>query len=243
MYLTWGGASFAVNSCNVAARVRISAFSDYGLPLRYLAQFSVDGDFAADGQAACSAAEATLRAILLVPYQTLSLRTDSGAATATTLSDPRSFSGVVVKDGPNFTGRDGSEYATGRTFEFTAEAEYMIASAANAVVSWQEQVTITGTGGPVFRRRQPLTGRAIPQRGSEFSIVRATQSGTAVGHTRRPTPPRPLWGRGYELEDQRQVSPASPRRTANNFHDFGISWSYQFESELPLVGLPSLPPL
>lgn len=242
MLVTWGSYAFNTNGVSFTSRTRL-VLADTGRPMRYVRRLSLEGWLEADGQSALSTAEAALKAALLIQYQDLKILTDASATTTTSLLNSESISGVRVVDGPHFTGTDGAEYATLRRFAFDVEAEYLISGTQNAVLSWTESVSIVGTGGPVKRFRVPVNGRPVRQVISPYSIVRATQSGQAIGHTSYPTPPPPLWP-SYELLEQRQPgNRQNPQRLGRGFANYPISWSYSFEADVPLVGLPGKPPL
>ncbi|AWM38129.1 hypothetical protein GobsT_37780 [Gemmata obscuriglobus] len=243
MRAAWGNYLFPVNGCEVTSRTRLIT-SDTGRPIRYVTRVSVAGWLEADGQAALAVAEASLRAALLTNYLDFRFLTDAGAVTPLSLLNSQSISGVRVVDGPNFTGTDGAEYATVRRFEFEVEAEFLIANAANAVLAYQETVSITGDGGPRYVLRVPINARVlVRQKVSERTPVRAVQTGRAVGHVKYPPVPPPLWPRPIYQGDQGNVVRDSPRRLGLGLVEFGVSWSYPFESDGPLVGVPGLPPL
>lgn len=243
MQAKWGTIySFLENGCDVGSRTRLR-LSDAGRPLTYVTRVDVSGWLEGDGQAALALEEEALREALLKNYRDFKFLTDAGATTPTSILNSESLSGVRVVDGPNFTGTDGAEYATLRKFDFAIEAEYLVPGAENAVVSFTEQVTIVGTGGPSKRLRVPINATfLVRQQLSLRSVVRATQSGTAVGLTRRPAPPPPLW-RKHWLEDQSQVSQTSPKLLGRAYTDYGVSWNYQFEADEPLVAVPNLFPI
>jgi hypothetical protein len=243
MRVLWGSYAFAANSCELASRSRV-VLSDSGRPVRYVTRVNVSGWLEADGQAALSTLEASLRNALATPYQDLKFLTDDGRVTATSLLNASSLSGVRVVDGPTFDGTSGAEYATLRQFRFEAEAEYLVRSASAAVLSFQESVSVTGDGGPRLRLRVPVNASIIiPQVVTPRSVVRAVQSGQAVGHLGYPAAPPPLWPRPIYQGDQSDVQRQSPRRLGLAFVEYGIAWRYAFESDGPLVGAPNLPPL
>ncbi len=70
----------------------------------------------------------------------------------------------------------------------------------------------------------------------------ATQSGKAVGFLSYPTPRAPLWP-GALLNDRMRVSYTSPHRSGHDggqaYTNFGVQWTYHFESAVPLVGQPN----
>ncbi|HEY1188816.1 MAG TPA: hypothetical protein VGE74_14270 [Gemmata sp.] len=238
-----GTYQFPVNGCDVTSRTRVVT-SDTGRPVRYVTRVSVSGWLEADGQAALATAEAALRAACLTNYVDFKFLTDAGAVTPLSLINSQSISGVRVVDGPNFTGRDGAEYATYRSFDFEVEAEFLVRDAANAVLSFQESVSILGDGGPRTVLRVPINaGALVRQEVSKRTPVRAVQSGRAVGHTRCPPAPAPLWPRPIFQGDQHSVQRQSPKRVGLGFVEYGITWNYPFESDGPLIGVPGLPPL
>lgn len=245
MQLVVGSISFAANSAEVTRAVR-TVRAPTMRPLRYVNRVSVRVYLLADGQAALSALETSVSNALALLDQAggdIVFRQDSGAASGIVLTHADSISGVRIIDGPKFPEGNGAEYVNRRTCEFTAEAEYVIQNAANAVLSWREQIQITGTGGPATRCRPAINAKPVRQIIYPYSVVRAVQIGQAVGHTVRPTPPGPF-APAFELEDQRTITPGSPRRLGNGLIEPSISWVYHFESPgIPLVGIPSNPPL
>lgn len=243
MQAKWGTRyTFLENGVDISSRTRVR-LSDAGRPLTYITRLDVGGWLEGDGQAALSLEEDALRQALAVPYLDFKFLTDAGAVSATGLLNSESLTGVRVVDGPHFTGTDGAEYATIRKFDFAVEAEFLIPNTANAVVSFTEQVTIVGDGGPMKRMRVPINATfLVRQQLSLRSIVRATQSGSAVGFSKYPTPPKPLWP-AYLLNDQSQVTRTAPKANGRAFSDYAVQWNYTFESDKPLVGVPNLFPV
>ncbi len=243
MQLRWGTYAFPVNGCDLTSRTRLVT-SDSGRPVRYVTRVDVEGELEGDGQAALSAQEAALRAALLINYVDLAFRSDSGGVTAVSLLNSASLSGVRVVDGPIFAGSDGAEYATLRRFSFTVEAEFVIANAANAVLSFTETLSITGDGGPDTILRIPINvPLLVRQQISPRTPVFATQTGRAVGHTKYPPVPGPLWPRPTLQGKRTQINRENPRQLGLACVEYPVSWSYQYESDVPLVGVPGLPPL
>lgn len=243
MQLVVGSYTFAANSVDVASRIR-SVRADSGRRLRYVRTLTISGWLEGDTQAALTTAEEDLHTALLSDYLTVSFNQDSGSPSAITLSNTTSISGVVVVDGPNFPGGQPGEYATLRRFDFTVEAEYLPAGARLAILMFDESVSHQGTGGPVKRWRNAVNAAPVRQIVYPSSTVRVTQSGEAIGHTRYPDIPGPLWP-AFELEEQRSIRRRSPRRLgsrANSMVEYAISWSYVFEGPGPFIGLPGLPP-
>ena len=239
MRLRVGSSLFAANSTDVRRRVS-AVLSDRGKPLRYTHTLTVRGELEGDSQAELSAASAALQTALLTQYQDVVFLDDSGSPTDTALLNGTSISGVRVVDldFPNDYG--GAEYATLRSFAFTAVADYL--AGPDDTVRYSESVAVTGTGGPVFWMRTPISGPPVKQIISTHSPVRATQSGEWVGLLSWPKVyPAPLW-RDPENLEQRVTRKLTPRVGAGGMYEFPIVWSYSFESAGPLTGPPGNPP-
>jgi hypothetical protein len=240
--LVYGAYRFPVNG--VAVTSRTSPVLDYaGRTIRVRTAINCRGYLTGDGQAALTLLENQMRAALLIPYQNLSLLQDSGAVSATSLSSGSTLSGVSITDGPHFPDPMGSEYVTTRTFEFSGEAETVVNGNSANLLAFQESLTFVGTGGPMTMFKNAVNG-PLPQRQVVYprTVCRVIQAGQSVGHLQYPLAPAPKWP-AFENVDRRQVVNANPRRVGRGLAEFPITWRYEFESAVPLVGLPTIPPL
>lgn len=239
MRLRYGSYLFPANATTVAADIR-SALSDRGKILRRTHTLTVEGTIDGDTPAECAAAEVALRAALSESYQDLVFLLDDGTPSPTALYNGTSISGVRIL-GVSFNNTyGGAEYATLRSFAFTAVADYL--AGPDDTVRYSESVVVTGTGGPVFRMRTPISGPPVKQMISTHSPVRATQSGEWVGLLKwPPIAPAPLWG-AHELPEQRVLRKLTPRVGAGGFYEYPIAWVYSFESAGALTGPPGNPP-
>lgn len=244
MQLRYGPKQFPVDGTDVG--VFVSPILDgFGNPIRRLMRLDVSGRFHVTSTADATAQEIALHNALALPYQDLTLFDDGGAATAIRLQNGTSISGVRIVSGPTFANGTGPEYATIRTFAFSAEAEYMISGTEGRTISWQESVSIQGDGGPLRTYRLAVNGPILPQPQIVYprTTVSAVQSGQAVGHTGWPAPANPIWP-AFLITRNSGVTRIAPRRVGNGSRliEYPIAWSYQFESPTQLVGLPTLPP-
>lgn len=244
MQLSYGGYRFPINGASTTVRVR-TVFADSGRPLRYVASLDVLAYLDGVGQADLTLKENALNAALAIPYQDIALFQDVGTPTGTKLVNSASMSGVRVVDGPNYTNeaKDG-EYTVMRTVRFTAEASYLIANAKTAVVSWQESITILGANDPDTVWRTFVNAPPILQQVNGGTTSRLIQTGSAVGYLAGPAVPGPIWPWPIEKSRSRRITRTSPRREGpNSFIEYGASWSYEYESNGPLVAFPNLPPM
>lgn len=243
MRVRLGSYSFDENSCALRSSTRLVTAPETGRPLRYLTRCSLEGWLEGDTQAGLSDAEAALRLALLRPYQDLRLLTDSGATTSVSLINSQSISGVRVL-AFDFPGDTGAEFATLRRFTAEVEAEFLIPGTENVILSFAEHLSFTGNGGPDVVLRVPInTPDIVEQVVTPATPFYAVQQGQAVGHTRRPNPQPPKFPLAKEIGKQRQIGEFGPKRIGLGLVEFGVSWSYSFQSVSPLVEHPTPPPL
>lgn len=161
---------------------------------------------------------------------------DDGSPTPHFLDSSSSLGGVRVAEIEFDKDNGDGQYATGRSYRITLQADFP-----NPFVTlqqWNETLRIVGTGGPRFVHLETMRGTPQRQLVNQRTIVRATQSGTAVGLRTYPLPPPPIFP-AAELADKREFSRGSPRNFHGAFIDWPIQWTYQFESAGPLNGTPN----
>ncbi len=144
--------------------------------------------------------------------------------------------GVRIIQRPSFSTLQNAAYVTWLPFTFILEAEIPVTNAANLLTEFEETLTFEG-GGPVNAWWKPLVGAPQRQQVRQFDTYRATQTGSAVGYLSRPSPPPPLWLNA--MNKFPSASKKSPKRFGDDYKNFGISWTYDFESDSPLVGNPN----
>lgn len=241
MQVFYGRASVPVNAAEVTSQLSVTEANSWGVPLRYLVAYNVNATLYGSGQADLSAQELAFRAALLVPGQDFVLKHDDGTNSAAAIISNKTATGTRVV-GISTPEAMGGEFVTRRTISFTVTAEFHVTDAANALVSWQEVVSIQGSGAPRTVWRYPINAPAFRQIVSPSSPVRATQSGSAVGYLKRPQKPLPLWP-NYLVAEGVADTIATPERFGKTFVNWPVQWSYTFErGNGPLVGVPLLPP-
>lgn len=162
-----------------------------------------------------------------------------GVATSFSLQSSITTGGVRVTQPPSIPTMAGAAFATHLPYTIVVEGEVPLGNAGASYQSYSESVQTSG-GGPKYGFLEPLTGAPVRMRLREQTVFRATQSGSAVGIYARPSPPAPLWPAW--LKEAPQISKTSPRVVGvkRALRDFGISWSYSFESSGPLIGGPTV---
>ncbi len=238
MQLKWGTYAWDANSVEIGKTVDYS-FDDAERPFSYRVTLHTSGRLFATGQAALTVAESALQTALSVPYKDLIFFNDDLSKSAIQLTTADSLTGVVI-DNIRFGSTHGAEYATIRSFEFTAHAEYRLPRALNSLLSYKETFQYSG-GGPLFAVQEALDGPPVRVMIRRRTMFRVVQSGEAVGFNGYPPVPAlafPAFHRG-----EPQVRRESPRRRGGSYQSFPISWEYTFESPGPLTGIPTPWPL
>ena len=245
IYLTYRAFQFPRDSCDVSRTGR-AVKTDAGIPVAfdwswavtcYLRSAATDP---AARQADFAAQEAAVRAALSAPFGNLTLWTDGGVPAVALLNTPDCLDGVKVELFETPGGQQ--EFAANRTVRFTARATYLLPGTGALLMSFEERLSATGTGGPQVRNRPTLDGLGVRQQVYPRTVCRARQTGRAVGWLQYPDVPPPLWP-GDEQPDQRQDDKASPHRQVNGLTRYERSWVYAFERiGDPFIGTPNIQP-
>jgi hypothetical protein len=242
MQLFYGAYGFPVDGVQIGSRIQ-NVLNSAGIAVTRKAFVDVTGDLlvtvgAANPQIDLTAQANLLIAALSVNYQNLIFKTDDGFVSDIALLNANSLSGVIVVDGPRFPGQRGTgEYATRRAFTFSLMAEYVITPARTALVSFSEALDFSG-GLPMYVMCRAITTLPQRQQTYQFTEYTCTQTGQAVGLLAYPTVPGPMFPQF--LKEAPRIKRASPDRTGATYRNYGVTWSYTFESATPLVGVPTL---
>lgn len=213
-------------------------FNKGNQPYANLLSIRVKGYLSGDGQAALIQAESALRTALQAQYPEVVFLADDSTESPLSLRNTGSITGVRITDGPHFNDTRGPEYATLRTFEFQAEAEYPFVDSGTLYLDFTESLFFEG-GGPVFIFRRALN--TVPQRQMTWPATeyRVVQSGSASGYLAFPSPPPSKWP--FALAKAPQVRKVDPdRKGPAGWEGFKITWEYTHESVTPLAGVPTL---
>jgi len=147
--------------------------------------------------------------------------------------------GIEVLDF-SYTGRDGAELATQRTFQITLKAEFFALSGTSygsGLMEWYEEIKVKGNGGPIIRWTTTETGAQAMQITQETSGSMATQTGYAV-MARGPyiLPPPPRWPL-FNLNNEEEIGHGSAQRQEIAVVDYRTTWRYKFKAPVALSRL------
>jgi hypothetical protein len=184
--------------------------------------------------------ESALKTALALNFQDLVFFMDDALPSSEVLRNAGSITGVRIRD-LHFPTTTGPEYATIRSFQFTAEAEYPYVGSQNLLLSFTETLTFSG-GLPLFRHRLAINGPPQKQLVYPQDTFRAVQSGSSTGYRVFPVAPAPIWP--YALKEAPRFTRTSPERKGKAvqglYQGYGLTWQYEFEDAGPLVGFPTL---
>ncbi len=149
-------------------------------------------------------------------------------------SDALGGTRVVVS--PSYPDGTLTEYANKRTVRFVIEAILPLDDADTMLVSFTETVRRTG-GGPAIGHIPTLIGKPVKQQLRRHTVYRAVQTGSAVGYLKKPLVPAPLWPNDLN-DEETEVNDIAPERIGGDYVNFGVNWTYHFQSAAPLLGSP-----
>lgn len=238
MYGKYGSYQHATNEVGIRRIQRSAGKAQGGQITSTIKRYTVGGMLHGDTISALTSAIRALENAYSTQGLDWGLYEDTGTATAHVLTSSDSSGGVQVID---FSWVESpGEYTTYRSYEIQLEAEYQVGNGIN-FSSWNEDLSFEGDGGPVYRYIPTLNGPWQKQMVSERSTYRATQSGQIVAIFTDPDAPGPIWPDQMHREQSR-VSRQGPVFDGTKYTNFGVSWSYVFESNSPLSGFPNRQP-
>ena len=145
------------------------------------------------------------------------------------------ISGIRVVQQPSLPSNRLASHVTYLDYTIQLQWETLIADMAFALRSFRETVTFEG-GGPTFGHLETIDTLPQKQQTRRFTVYTAQQTGSAVGLFTRPRLPPPIWPQAVTRAPRRSLD--NGLLVGNTQTDLGITWDYQFESALPLFGVP-----
>jgi hypothetical protein len=237
MNLVYGNYSHEVGDAEVMIS-REGLVSELGNMYAVRERWEIHGRLHAADVAAVNAAVQAL--MIAYSYQGLDIYLNGSA---NYMRSSETINGTRVVTPPSFPQGSGGENTTYRNYSLAVEAEYPYVGR-SVLLSWSESLAFQGCGSPVWGFLECLNGPPQQQMFQQQSIFHCTQQGTATcvpDSTHRNEwagywmPPGPVWPQ-WEHMDKRSITYELPsdlygRRTT--------SWSYVFESNVPLGDFPN----
>ncbi len=198
-------------------------------------RYVVRGELLASTQATIKTKIAALENAYSIDGRDFGLYHDDGTVSGHFLDSSQAIGGTRVVS-LTYPEGEGAEYATTRTYQIELEGDVLHDG---GLELFEETVDIRGDGGPRTVLIETLSGPPVLQQTNARTIVRATQSGMAIGRAGLVSPPTPLWPRPIYKPEQSSMSRRSPQRFNNEFLNYTVRWNYVFESPVPLSGRPN----
>lgn len=167
----------------------------------------------------------------------LVLYSPSGTATHHNYPTATALGGLRVVQPPSFTDPKGAELVTKASWTATLEATYE-ATGGPVTKSFEETVQFEGGDWKVGHLETKI-GLPVKQLLRMHTIYRAVQRGSAVGYRTYPLRPNPIWP-GAVVQPNPAMTYGHPKRINGQYREYPISWSWTFESDSPLVGIPHI---
>jgi hypothetical protein len=226
MIFSYNGYQHPNNECMVTHISRRARYTPRGIPINWIVTMTVEGELIASGQ---TAIDARIREILnayALDGGTAVLLRDDGSETIYKIDGSVALTNKVI--GPTFPAQDfRAHFATGQPFSIAFVAEIPVN---HAVWSYNETITVIGTGGPRVVWPELDNGLAIPQIVSSNTNVIATQSGYAVGVNAMPEYNLPIYPNNIDLPHGYHVTWEAPNYDENGNKFVRVGWDYHFTS-------------
>lgn len=165
----------------------------------------------------------------------LQLLLNSGKVSYLELDPANTLGGVRVTTPPQFPSNKGAAYVTFLPYVIVVEAIVPISVPETRIIAFKETISRSG-GGPRRGMLETLTGPPVPQILKQQTIYRATQRGSMTTLFSNPSAPAPIWPSA--LVGAPEITSEGPDRWGSDFLNYKISWSYTYESGVPLIGTP-----
>lgn len=233
MYFQYGGYRHEAGEVLLSSVTRSVERSPRGDPILAKLSFQIQGELLGDSQYQLTQKLDALEDAYARQDQTAGLFHDNGARTVHYMPASGTLGGVR-SSGVSYPEGSGIEYATKRRYTVTLEADYPFDG---GLLEFTESLSFTGTCEERWIYLSTLNGPPERQTVGKVTTQKVTQSGSAVGYFARPSPPPPLWP-ANEHKENRQITIPSPKVIRGRLMDYGVQWSYSFESATPLVGQP-----
>lgn len=229
MYLKYGSYSHQLDEAAVSIS-KSRNFSKQGLMVGYNETWRITGKIVGTDVSDLTSKLYALEAAYNKTDQDIYLLTDAGGSTAHRLISAETASGVKPISF-SYPEGNGAEYTTYRTYEIIVEAK-MDADEGNSdngnLISYNQQISVSGTGGPQFVIRTPRYGQPVYQQVSRASPISVSQSGSSIGNKYYPAPESPIYPQ-YLHPESHAITRHSPKdETREGKRNFEINWSYNF---------------
>lgn len=233
MRFKFGKYLHAIGEVDLSRSIRITKSQATDLPIAYTHVWQIRGTLIAEVSTTKNIAKMErdlLNAYSLRNQDCGFLHDDGTKVDAAWLRSDDFIGGVIVTSPPSFPSREQAQGVTHSNYVIGLEAT-SIASDSGNLREFSETISFSG-GGPLYMHLEPIYGAPVKILAKQRTVYRAVQRGRSVGYLSRPDARPPLWPAA--LMRAPQVTYFGPRMENGVPVDFGIEWSYDFESGNPL---------
>lgn len=229
-YLKYGSYTHEENELTISIS-KNTLFDSSGVPYAVIQNWNIEGWLFGDDSSDLTSKIRALETAYSEHGKDLEFFINS-AKSAHTIKSSETVGGIKVINPPHYSKGEGAEYSTFRTYSITLEAEIPLDNNREDgdTISFNESLQFVG-GGPRFVYLQTINGKPQKQQVAQSTPYKCVQTGSAVGYKGYPVAPPPMFP-GDEHIDQRNITRKSPKKrgTGNQYTDYEISWTYNFES-------------
>lgn len=236
MIFRYGSYSHAQDEVNLSVQ-KLAVLSKRGFRKATKVLFGISGVLIAADQASLTTAMAVLENAYYYHDLNAALYYTDGVTLSQHYINVSQTIGGVRSSGVKWGAGDGTEYVTRRSYSISLEAD--LADGESNILEFLETISVHGTGGQRFVLLETLEGPPQYQVTAQKTIVRATQSGSAVGLYGHVDYPAELWPNALK-QDQAEKTKSGPAIWRNGAWEYPTSWNYQFESNQQLNGTPTI---
>lgn len=241
MFLSYGTYKHQIGGCNVSID-RQSIKNAAKLPIAVLETWTVQGMLTSlSGPTDIDQQITALMAAYAQDGQDLVLFMPDGTTpSASTLKSADCVGGTRVMQQPSFPTGQNAERVTYVHFSVKVEGEKPIDPQGFVLTDYHESLKFRG-GVPLVGYLEPAVGLPQPQLFKQFTSYKATQEGNATGYGFQPTigvdVGIPIWPANIVGEPEFDYD--APERQGGAYKDYKVTWHYEYQSQTPLIGVPT----
>ena len=223
MYLMYGSYKHEEGECIISIHKEAVVNNKSGKQYATRERWTINGRLHKSNPSLVDSAIRSLQNAYSVNDNDIGFYHANGVATSHIMKNSDSVSGIKVVSPPSFPIGNLGEFSSYRNYTIEVEGEFLF-SDLGTVVSYEETVSYTGTGGMKWVSRETLNTYPVVQYIKPRTLIKVVQSGQAQGYKFYPVIPSPIWPE-YEHLDQRSVE----YYTSNDkYHQRNVRWSYYF---------------
>jgi hypothetical protein len=191
------------NEVNISSFTQQRQYSPRNRMVFIRKTMTVEGHLCVAGQSAIKAAIDAMEDVYNAEWHTVGLYHDDGTPSAHVLDFNTSLNGIRLLT-HDYVSDDGGEYATGRSYRAVFQADYLPNQGTESeIYSWEETITVVGSGGMDWEYIPQLVGDPIKQINFQRTPQQVIQAGESVGVDGYIEPPSSYWP--YQCHDNRSL--------------------------------------